>query len=189
MTPETLNIPKILIYEEDEGKPIYYKGYKKVLSGELNIEFIMGSSLYQSHIISRIFLFLGKHLDENEYELLVSELGLQLAPNNTRASDIAIYKKEIIRNFLTDKKYSSLPPEIIFEIDIKADLEESGSQGYVNIKTQQLLDWGVKKIIWIETASRKVIIATPDAPWLIINWTTDIEIIDNLKLNLAQLLD
>ncbi|MBC8109574.1 MAG: Uma2 family endonuclease [Verrucomicrobia bacterium] len=188
MLIEIDSIPKSLIYEEDEGKPIYYKGYKKVLAGQITLEETMGSSLLQSRLISQIFIFLSKNLNLDQYEILVSELGLQLDKKITRSCDIAIYEKELIKEIEDAKTYSSLPPKIVFEIDLKADLEGTSEDNYYHKKTQQLLDFGVEKLIWISTESKKVMIATPNAPWLIINWTDEFEIMDGLKLNLAELI-
>lgn len=38
-------IPNYLIYEMDEGKPIYYRCYKAVLKGEKTPKEIMGKNL------------------------------------------------------------------------------------------------------------------------------------------------
>lgn len=37
-------IPKSLIYEEYDGKPMYYRGYKEVMNGLKTHEEIMGES-------------------------------------------------------------------------------------------------------------------------------------------------
>lgn len=47
-------IPESLIYEMVKGKPIYYKNYKEFLSGNKQIEELIGSSLIQSRIITRL---------------------------------------------------------------------------------------------------------------------------------------
>jgi hypothetical protein len=48
----TRAIPAYLICEELEGKPLYYKGYKDVLSGKKTKEDIMGASGLQMELIS-----------------------------------------------------------------------------------------------------------------------------------------
>jgi Uma2 family endonuclease len=189
MTIDTPIIPKALIYEEYQGKPIYYKGYKKVLSGQLTTEDITGSSYLQSLIIGEIFSYLRENLDRKKYQILSSELGIHLAPSDNRACDIAIYKKEDLQRITDKKKYLSIPPGIAFEIDLKADLENILPENYYQKKTQQLLDFGVEKLIWISTDPQKVMIATPNAPWLTVNWTDEFEIMEGLPLNLAQLIE
>lgn len=47
-------IPDSLIYEMVNGSPIYYKGYRDYLNGDKQIEELMGSSILQSLIISRL---------------------------------------------------------------------------------------------------------------------------------------
>ncbi|GAB3640652.1 hypothetical protein [Spirosoma arcticum] len=44
-------VPDALIYEIMDGKPIYRKGYRDVLSGEKTIQDIMGSSSLQAIIV------------------------------------------------------------------------------------------------------------------------------------------
>ena len=41
---KTKDIPKNLIYEIMDGKPVYYAGFREVLSKQKTIEEIMGSS-------------------------------------------------------------------------------------------------------------------------------------------------
>ena len=187
MTTETLNIPKALVYEEDEGKPIYYKGYKKVLSGELNTESIMGASYIQSLTVMLIVDFLLQNLDRKKYFVLFNELGVHLGKGKNRACDIAIYEREKLKDVADAEKYLNIPPLIAFEIDIKADLEDTNAQSYYQKKTQQLLDFGVEKLIWITTDTRKIMVATPNAPWLITDWTEDVTIREGLVMNLSKL--
>ena len=49
---KTRKIPEYLIYEMDEGKPIYYRGYKEYLQGQRALEEIMSSSYIQSFLVS-----------------------------------------------------------------------------------------------------------------------------------------
>jgi len=46
------SIPKSLVREIIDGKPYYYKGYREVLAGNMNIEGVMGCSALQTYIIS-----------------------------------------------------------------------------------------------------------------------------------------
>jgi hypothetical protein len=63
----TDTIPKSLVYEENDGKPIYYRGYKKVLEKPETIEGITGSSIMQSLVISRVFTHLVIKIDKNNF--------------------------------------------------------------------------------------------------------------------------
>ena len=116
-----LEVPDYLIYEMDEGKPIYYRGYRDVLLGHKQFEEIMGESTLQTWLKTQITIFLSKLLDDSKYICVVGEQGLLLSKNTHRASDISIFTKE---NFKLTSHYSKLPPKIVIEIDTKAHIEE-----------------------------------------------------------------
>lgn len=48
--------------------------------------------------------------------------------------------------------------------------------GYIKRKTDILLDFGTKKIIWIFTATQQVIVAEKDKDWLWINWNKQVQL-------------
>lgn len=54
----TIQVPEALIYEMDEGTPIYYRGYREVLSGAKTTEQVMGSGILQAVLIELIKDFL-----------------------------------------------------------------------------------------------------------------------------------
>jgi len=89
-------IPETLIYEMDNGQPIYYSGYKNVLNGQALPTAIMGSSILQSLIIS----YLSHHLINilpKEYLVLNNEVGILFSKGNWRLADIAIIEKARIK--------------------------------------------------------------------------------------------
>ncbi len=51
------DVPASLIYEWDDGQPIYYRGYQEVLMGKKTAEEIMGDSTLQAWIKSKLYLF------------------------------------------------------------------------------------------------------------------------------------
>jgi len=180
-------IPKVLIYEMRYGSPIYYQDYKKVLSGELPPEAIMGSSNLQAWIIDVIVRFLHKALDSNKYQILYSEVGFKFAPRSWYNLDIAIWNKEKLLKEGLKNTYSQVPPEVVIEIDIKVDLERFSTPAeYYHIKIQDLLDSGVKGVVWIFTKSEKVWIAEKDKPWIITDWNCEIPVIENISFNLKE---
>lgn len=189
MIIEEKTIPKSLIYEIVGGKPIYYKGYKKILANNLNPENIMGSSFLQSFIITQIVVFLGKNLNSKMHQIFTSEMGLHISKGENRACDIAIYEKSQLKNHIFEDKYATIPPKVVIEVDTKAELEAEDSPNYFHHKTQQLLDFGVEKVIWINTNPKNIMLATAQKPWLIIDWSDEFEIIADLKIKLSQLID
>ena len=182
-------VPKELIYEMRYGSPIYYRDYDKVISGEKTLEEVMGSSKLQALLIWIVVKFLAKNLDTSKYELLLNEAGFQWAPRTWRNLDIAIFdKKKLFREGINDK-YAKTPPEVVIEVDTKADLRKYGDfMNYSREKTQDLLNAGVKKVIWYTTFDKKVMVAEKGKRWFITDWNDTIDIIDDIKLNLDELL-
>lgn len=183
------NIPHTLIYEMVAGKPIYYRGYKDVLKGKKQIDELMGSSYLQSLIITRLVYFLMSNLG-SEYVVLTNEIGLQFKDKGWRAADIAIVEKEKLKGIEKSNKYLGIPPKVVIEIDTKAELEEvQDSFGYFHKKTDQLLEFGVEKVIWIFTDSEKIMISEKNKAWQILNWSREISLIDDLKIDLETLIE
>jgi Uma2 family endonuclease len=182
-------IPTALIYEIMDGKPIYYRGYKEVLSKEKSIEEIIGSGLIQSLIASILNGFLSGNISiKKGYYLLTNESGLHFDRKNNLSADVALVRRDLVKD-IWSVKYLDVAPTLVIEIDTKADIENFGSeQDYFFIKTQKMLDFGVEKVVWIMVQSRKMLVATSVLPWTIVNWDTDIALIENVSMNLNSLL-
>ncbi|GAB4110209.1 MAG: hypothetical protein OHK0057_20460 [Thermoflexibacter sp.] len=190
---ETLvEIPQALIYEVIDGKPIYYKNYKKVLNEGLKIQDIIGCSSLQAIFFSIIMHFLYKTIDERDYVITGNEAGLHIDKNHNLAADILIYSTAVLKMHPIGKKCFDFPPKIIIEIDVQAENEKDETfeldTDYVHIKTQKLLDSGVEKVIWVFTESKQIIVATQEKPWLTYGWESTISLFDNYELNLAKLI-
>jgi Uma2 family endonuclease len=183
------NIPEALIYEMDEGKPIYYRDYREVLNGTKTPEQVMGSGILQSLLIELIKDYL-KPLFGKDYVLLSNEIGIQFGKKSWRNADIAGFKKEdLLESEITDK-YSDFPPVLVIEIDTKAALENlTHPEEYYHRKTDQLLDFGVQQVLWIFTSTKKFMIAEKDKRWETGNWTEDLALRSDINLNIQQLLD
>jgi len=183
-------IPDNLIYEMDEGTPIYYRGYRDVLNKTKTAEQIMGSSILQSLLIFLIQKKLIALLDNN-FLILPSELGFKFAKKSWRNLDLAIYDKRNLSNLsiLFVDKYIEVAPEVVIEVDTKAALDDlPDPSSYFQRKTEQLLNNGVKKVIWIYTASQKIMIAEQGKSWSIDKWTKDLEVFQDVRINIEQLL-
>lgn len=180
------NVPEHLIYEVVRGKPIYYKGYRDVLNKTKTFEEITMESVLQSWLKAQLTAFLIFKLAESGHEVTVGEMGINLSKEDKRGADISIFKKE---NFVLSENFSNLPPEVILEIDIQADTENTSEMDYVIEKVTDYHRFGVKKIIWIFTKKRKVMVAAADQPWLTLDWTADIDVVDGLVLNLEKIME
>lgn len=110
-----------LIYEMDaSGKPIYYTGYREVLSRILEPEEIRGASGLQSFLVDLIVNFFHLHLHARRYKYLYNEFGVQIARKKWRSCDIAIYHRERLKGFIYTNKYVGIAPDYVIEIDTKA---------------------------------------------------------------------
>jgi len=185
-TKRRKKIPKELIYEMRFGSSIYYRDYDKVLSGEKTLEEVMGSSDLHAWLLYAILKFLVRFLDEEKYTVLAGEVGYKFARGSWYNLDIAIYKKEKLGKL--EGKFVTVPPEVVIEIDTKADLRKfENPQDYFHRKTQDLLNSGVNKVVWIFTKERKIWFAEKGNPWLIVDWNYDVEILSGVRLNLFEL--
>jgi transposase len=181
-------IPASLIYEMVEDQPVYYKGYKQFLNPKSQETGPIGSSFLQSLIISNLVLFINKHLG-GRYIVLTNEVGLQLSKGTWRAADIALFEPGQINVSQASNKYINVSPKVVVEIDTKAEVAEiSDTFSYYNEKTEQLLDFGVEKVIWIFTDSKKTLIATQKKEWALVDWSKDIKIIDGLEVNMEEVI-
>jgi len=180
-------IPTKLIYEMVKGKPIYYKGFKQYLKGNKQIEEIMGSSKLQSLIIAEL-IFLLRTFVGDDYLIFTNEIGIQFSKKSWRAADIAMIKSEKVKNL--DNKYLAVAPELVIEIDTKAELHEiENPLGYYQEKTDELIKFGVEKVVWIFTDTKKILIAEKNKPWLMSDWKDKTEIRKGLVIDLEKIVN
>lgn len=181
-------IPSYLVYEVLNGRPLYYKGYKDVIEKNLNPESIMGSSSLQSILVSLIYGYMLYNRDKRKYLPVTNEAGLHLELKDNLSCDVAVFEKG---TFDITTKYFSVPPKIVIEVDIKIDLTDFDGQeyNYVAEKTQRLFDFGVERVLWVLSKSRRVLVAVPNQDWIFTEWGNDIPVMENCILNVKRLLD
>ncbi len=174
-----------LTYEKVKGKPIYYRDYEKVLEGKLPPEAVIGSSDLQAYLVAIIVAYLFSELDKNRYVITTNELGFFTGEDSFRLLDIAIFEKG---KFKLTGKYTKIPPRVVIEIDTKADLKDYPSvEDYAFEKTQELLDAGVGKVIWIFTKPKKILLAESGKDWKVQKWDKAFEVLEGVKVNLKDL--
>lgn len=181
-------VPHYLIHEVMDGKPIYYKGYKEVLNGTKTFAEIMGSSTLQSLIITHLIILLGRKVDEEKYTLLSSETGIHLNKYNNLAGDILIFENSVLPIEAIDEHYATVPSKVAIEVDINIEAPGLEIDSYIFNKTQKLLNFGVEKVIWITTKSKKVTVATRNEDWQVKDWNKDIEVFDGIIFNIGEYL-
>lgn len=187
---ETIQIPKILIYEEFDGHPIYRKGYRDFMLELKTIEEIcMGTSTLQWFITSSLNKFLIKYLPDN-YLCGSGELGLHLSHRTNFLADIAIYREGQLKVGFHSINYEQKPPNVIIEIDIKIDESDyfRNEEEYFHKKTEKLLQWGVEKVIWVFSSSRRVLIADNLQKWQFNSCDIPFHVIDDIEMNVWELM-
>jgi len=182
----TRKIPKTLIYDEIDGKPYYRKGYKSVLNKTQTLESIMGCSSLQALLIAYFtenFYMSGNNKD---FYFFTGEPGLHLGLGNNLVGDICLYERSKISPASFNTKYFELPPFIQIEIDVSIDLSDNSETAYIKRKTNKLLSHGVLKVIWVFTASKSILLATPSGPWQWMDWDNNVDILDGYTVNIGQ---
>ncbi|MEL6719731.1 MAG: Uma2 family endonuclease, partial [Bacteroidota bacterium] len=107
-------------------------------------------------------------------------------------ADIAFFKKKQITQLdeREQRQFVKFAPELVIEIDIKADADSLDSiLDDIHKKTQQLLDFGVYQVVWIFTKSKKITLAQNQLPWMTYDWDADLTLMENVQLNIANLLE
>ncbi|WP_428659095.1 Uma2 family endonuclease [Runella sp.] len=183
-------IPKSLIYEEYDGKPMYYRGYKDVLNQFKTVEEIMGESDTQAIIIGVLMNFLFDTIDRNKYFIVTNEVGFHLKKRSNISSDIVIYDKAALQNHTFKNKYFEIPPLAVIEVDIQADTADFGISevDYYGIKTKKLLDFGVREVIWFFSGIQQQIVARAGQDGIISTWDKNVILLEEYRFSLAQLL-
>ena len=103
--------------------------------------------------------------------------------------NIAIFEREKVKPYLLEDKFIPVPPKVVIEVDTKADLSKyCCMEDYAHEKTQDLLNAGVEKVIWIFTRTKKVMVAERGKKWVVQDWNEDFEVLEGLKLNIVKLL-
>lgn len=172
------------------GHPIYYRGYRKYLSGAIQIEALTGRSYLQGVIVTELVILLSRLSDPDTYRIISNEIGVKFAGKSWRAADITIFRSAALKDIPLENKYLEIPPEMAMEIDTKAHLEKiKNLLGYFQEKTDQLPGFGVKKVIWIFTDTQKVMIAVEDQDWKIVDWQNDIPVLEGVEVNIRQIVE
>jgi Uma2 family endonuclease len=185
---QTLTIPAQLVRETLNGRPLYYKGYRDVLEGRARPKDIMGSSDLQSLIVTAIVATLWGCIDRKRYKLASSEAGLHVDLRNNFSADIAIFDKATLPAL--KGKYFDVPPKVMIEVDIRIEWDRlTDSVDYIFEKSQKLFEFGVERVLWVLTTSRKVVIMQAGKDSIITDWSNDVLVLEDCTLNIKNLLN
>lgn len=178
--------PESLVYEIVDGTPVFYKGYRDVLSGKTTLESAMSESSLQAWLKARLSFLLYAALEKQGYDILTGELGLLLGEGTQRGADISVYRSA---DLVLSAHFATTPPELIIEIDVQADLEDRSEMDYILRKMDDYLRFGVKKVVWIFTSNQKIMVATPDQPWLTVDWSAEVELLGGFAICLEKVVE
>ncbi len=188
---EKKSIPDYLIKETIDGIPFYYRGFREVLNKTKTKADIMADSGLQGYIKTFFTLLFAKFLDLEKYHFFVGETGAHLDRRSNLSLDLCIYDLAILTPDKITSKYLDIPPKIVIEIDVNVELENPKAHIFDEFllrKVKKLHKFGTEKIIWIFTKSNTIIVSTDDQKWDVVDWDSEIEIMEGLTFNLAQYL-
>ena len=180
-------VPAYLIKEWVYDTPVYYKGYREVMKKTKTPEEIMAEGMLQAILKNWLHLLLGSQLNLEKYWILTGEVGSHIAHRKNAAHDLVIIEKQLLPPGKISNRYADVPPRVVFEIDTAVEYGDAQPiEQFVQQKTQQTLDFGAEKVIWIFTATQKVMVATRGADWIISDWNKTVEVLDGVTFNLAE---
>ena len=186
---EEKKIPSYLIYETIDGVPVYYRGYKNVLTKKQTLEEIMAYGGLQIFLINLLKDYFQPIFGKTHW-VWSGEAGVHVSHGSNPSLDFIILPKKFFSYKNTKSKYLDSPPTVVIEVDTKAEFEDlpfSEAEYYLT-KTQALLDFGVQEVVWIFTKNEKIMVARPAQPWLTTNWKDEISIM-NHKFSLQRIID
>ncbi|MBL7774667.1 MAG: Uma2 family endonuclease [Saprospiraceae bacterium] len=187
--PQPESVPAYLIKEVIDGIPVYYKGYREVLADLKTPEEIMADGFLQVILKSWMARILLTGLDASKYWIGVGEVGSHISHKNNMAHDLAVYEKSALPASKISNRYADVPAKLVVEIDTEIEYgEDLPVETYVHRKTQNTLDFGTEKVVWIFTASRKVMVAERGQDWIISDWNKTCELLDGIQLNIPEYL-
>ena len=186
----TEKIPDTFIYEEIDGKPVYYRGYREALAQNKGAEDIMGCSDVQGIVISAILEYLYQNVAREKYKIITNEIGLHIKRGSNLSSDIAIYEKAAIQRARLKNQYFDIPPRVAIEVDTKADTSSFNTPAdYYHTKTEKLFTFGVEQVVWFFSENRKVTIAHPQQDWITKDWNKPVTILNQYTFSVADLIE
>lgn len=183
-------VPSYLIKEWVYDIPVYYKGYREVMKKNKNPEEIMADGTLQAAIKFWLSLLLGNQLNLSKYWIFSGEVGSHITHRKNASHDLVIIEKRLLPPGKVSNRYADVPARVVIEIDTTVEYgNDLPVEQFVQQKTQQTLDFGTEKVIWIFTATQKVMVATRGADWTISNWSKTIEVLDGVQFNLVEFIE
>jgi Uma2 family endonuclease len=187
--PKKRKVPQYLIRETLDGMPLYYKGYRNVLSRKQQIEDIMAYSSLQALILHFFTFYVLNQLNLKKYYVFTGETGSHLSHRSNLSLDIAVFDRAVLTNDKINNKYADVPPKLVIEVDLKVEWDDHEQMpDVVTLKTQRLIDFGTEKVIWVFSTVQKLLIAETGKDWILCDWNKEVTLIEGITFNLGQYL-
>jgi len=182
-------IPGYLVKEVLDGIPVYYKGYRDVMRKAKTPEEITADGLLQATIKFWLTMLLGKRLDLRHYWIVSGEVGMHISHKNNFSHDLMVIEKSALPPERISNRYADVPAKLVVEVDTEIEYGDAlPTETYIHRKTQQTLDFGTERVVWIFTATQKMMVAARGQDWVICGWDKSVELIDGIQLNMMNFL-
>lgn len=165
------------------------QGFDRYWTSKKKLAEIIGDSGLHFFLKDYLYDILKAGLDKNLYRVGSGELGFHASVRNNMGLDVVIFDRAVLTPDKITPRYVTIAPKVVIEIDVNVELPDRASdlfQVYVIRKVDSLFKHGVEKVIWFFSKSQKVVIALPGQAWQIDDWNQDIEILDQVKVNIAD---
>ncbi len=184
-------IPNYLVREVIDGIPFYYTGYRSILNKRKIFDKPILFISFQSILKNLIGDGLKARIDRKQFYVFIGATGAHIDDSNDLCLDVAVFDKTKLTPDKIGNKYADVPADLVIEVDVNVELPDRKANlfdEYVMRKVRRLFVFGTKKIVWVFTKSKTVIVATPNAPWQIIDWNHDIELFPGIVFNIENYL-
>ena len=181
-------IPAYLVKETIDGRPFYYAGFRSVLNKRKTLDDIMPDSSLQILIKMYLSFLMYQKLNLSKYWVFSGEFGLHIEAGKNLSLDFAVVDMAAFPPEKFSTKYLDIPPKVVVEIDVNVQVDEENFndwEDFIIPKINKLHEFGTRKVIWIFTKSRKIVLAEVGKKWETFDWDKDVEILDGVVFNIA----
>lgn len=185
-TVKKSSIPATLVRDTMGGVSFYYTGFRSVMANKKTLEEIMAESTLQNFIKVYLVLLAGQKM--NLFWVFSGEIGLHLKHGENLSLDFALVEKDTFSPARISSKYLDYPPRVVVEIDVNVEVKSgkfNAWEDYIIPKINKLHEFGTKKVIWIFTKSKKIVLAEAGRKWETFDWDKDVELVEGIVFNIA----
>ena len=148
----------------------------------------MGKTGIQHSHKEVLLIWLETHFAD-AYHIFSETISLPFEKNSSREVMMVLLREERVPSPNFEKDSLMNTPDLVIQLDTQEELSHiSYPLEYYFSQTQDLMDIGVQKVLWILSHTEKLIIAESGKRWAIADWAEDVEVLHDVHLNLRKLL-